>query len=135
MQLEFATGADGEREARVVQYIVRIARDADPGDAHQIQLLDQLERLCCGRLGEGAAGAAAAAPVSGSGNGGLWRRLFGPSRREMMLSEQRNEALARAERAERSSFEALTETARVARERDALKARVAELEAGAADGP
>ena len=48
----------------------------------------------------------------------LWRRTVGPSAVESSLSRQRSEALERAERAEHSAFEALAETAKVARERD-----------------
>lgn len=56
-----------------------------------------------------------------------WRRLWGPSRIEAELSEQRGAALDRADRAERSAFEALAETARVGRERDQLRAEVERL--------
>ena len=122
MQLEFASGEDGLREARALEQLVQLARDADPADSHQVQLLDLLARTCETRL------AGKHAPAAAATGGNWWRRLWGPSRRELMLSEQRNEALARAERAERSAFESLAETARVARERDELKARVAELE-------
>ena len=51
----------------------------------------------------------------------LRRVLMGPSSGEIELSKQRHEALDRADRAERSSFEALAEMAAVGRERDALK--------------
>ena len=57
----------------------------------------------------------------------LWRRAVGPSDLETDLGEQRSAALERAERAERSVFEALAETARVGRERDAARAEVARL--------
>jgi len=56
------------------------------------------------------------------------RSLLGPNDRELALSRQRREAIDRAERAERSAFEALAETAEVGRERDALRVRVRELE-------
>ncbi|MGH8595307.1 MAG: hypothetical protein ACREXT_01465, partial [Gammaproteobacteria bacterium] len=58
----------------------------------------------------------------------FWRRLFGPSQRESTLSQQRGEALERAERAEHSAFEALAETARVARERDQARSDLARLQ-------
>lgn len=52
----------------------------------------------------------------------LWRGLFGPSKREQLLSHQRHELIERAERAEAIAFEALAETAEVGRQRDeALK--------------
>ncbi len=56
------------------------------------------------------------------------RALLGPTGRDLELSRQRREAVDRAERAERSAFEALAELAETGRERDALKARVKELE-------
>ncbi len=59
----------------------------------------------------------------------FWRRTVGPSRLEEDLSEQRSAALERAERAERSAFEALAETSRVARDRDQARAEVKRLEA------
>ena len=48
------------------------------------------------------------------------RSLGGPSRKEMLLSRQRQELLERAERAEAMAFDALSETTEIARERDAL---------------
>ena len=53
---------------------------------------------------------------------------LGPSRLEEDLSTQRSEALERADRAERSAFEALAETARIVRERDRLKAETERLQ-------
>ncbi len=47
-----------------------------------------------------------------------WRSAFGPSRRELLLSRQRQELIERAERAEAMAFEALSETAEVGRQRD-----------------
>lgn len=57
----------------------------------------------------------------------LWRQTLGSSQLESNLSEQRSEALARAERAEHSAFEALAETARVERDRDRALAELAQL--------
>lgn len=52
----------------------------------------------------------------------FWRRLTGPTKRELILSNQRHELIERAERAEAISFEAIAETAELTRERDeALK--------------
>ena len=45
----------------------------------------------------------------------------------MDLSKQRIDALERAERAERSSFDAVAEMARIGRERDALSAGLLQL--------
>lgn len=135
MQIQFAAAAGGFHEARALYRVVRQAQELDPADSDEIQLLDTL-RDCCEahfmqpefvELNEQfrPAGAYAVPPVAESG---WWHSLFGPSRRELMLSRQRSEALARAERAERSSFESLAETARVARERDAALERIRELE-------
>jgi hypothetical protein len=57
----------------------------------------------------------------------FWRRALGPSRLEEDLSAQRSAALERADRAERSAFEALAETTRIARERDRLQAETERL--------
>lgn len=55
--------------------------------------------------------------------------LFGPSKREIELSKQRQALIARAEHAELSAFEALAETADIGRERDQLKEKLKQLEA------
>jgi len=62
----------------------------------------------------------------------IWRgrnsQHCAPILRWMPAHAQRSAALERAGRAELSSFEALAETTRMARERDAAHARIAELE-------
>ncbi len=55
--------------------------------------------------------------------------LFGPSKREIELSKQRQELIARAEHAEHSAFEALAETGEIGRERDQIKEKLKQLEA------
>lgn len=57
-----------------------------------------------------------------------WRKLTGPTKREIILSNQRHELIERAERAEAISFDAIAETAEVGRERDALLAKLNTLE-------
>jgi hypothetical protein len=57
------------------------------------------------------------------------RSLFGPSKREIELSKQRQALIARAEHAELSAFAALAETAEIGRERDQLKEKLKQLEA------
>ena len=57
------------------------------------------------------------------------RGLFGPSKREIELSKQRQALIARAEHAEHSAFEALAETAEIDRDRDRLKEKLKQLEA------
>jgi hypothetical protein len=134
MEIEFAAGDSGFYEAQALARIVEQVEDRDPTESSVVQLLDTLGAAARSQLGrsEFAALRAAQEDRDDAGvapTGGFWRSLFGPSRREILLSAQRSAALERAERAERSSFEAVAETARVARERDALKARVAALEA------
>ena len=58
----------------------------------------------------------------------LRRYLFGPSKRELELSKQRQTLIGRAERAEQSAFEALAETAEIGRERDELRKKLKQLE-------
>ena len=55
--------------------------------------------------------------------------LFGPSKREVELSKQRQALIARAEHAQHSAFEALAETGEIGRERDQLKEKLKQLEA------
>ncbi len=52
------------------------------------------------------------------------RAITGPSKKEMLLSRQRQELLERAERAESMAFDALAETAEIGRERDAMQKKL-----------
>ena len=134
MEIRFAAGAAGFDEARAVLAIARAAIAADLSQSHEIQVLDTVKGAAESQLARPefadlrARAEARIDSTDTSAGGGFWRSLFGPSRREVLLSEQRIAALDRAARAESSSFEALAETARVARERDAARARIAELE-------
>ena len=49
----------------------------------------------------------------------IWHVIKGPSKRELLLSSQRQELIERAERAEAIAFETIAETAEVGRQRDA----------------
>lgn len=49
----------------------------------------------------------------------FWHVFKGPSKRELVLSSQRQELIERAERAEAIAFDAIAETAEVGRQRDA----------------
>lgn len=49
----------------------------------------------------------------------FWQVFKGPGKRELLLSNQRQELIQRAERAEAIAFEAIAETAAVGRQRDA----------------
>ncbi len=135
MDIGFDEGAAGFHQARALLVIAREA-SLDEFDAeHQAAVLDALKTAAEVQLArpefaalraqfaidESARGAAAEEDA-------WWARWFGPSRREQQLAAQRSAALERAGRAELSSFEALAETTRVARERDAARARIAELE-------
>ncbi|MCB1745813.1 MAG: hypothetical protein H6977_05415 [Gammaproteobacteria bacterium] len=131
MHIEFAAGDAGFREAWALARIARLVQEYGAVGSAEVQLLDTLLALGDAHIArpEFAELRAAMGDVEdgieeGAGDG-FWRSLFGPSRREVMLSEQRSAALERAERAERSAFEALAETARVARERDEALARLA----------
>lgn len=66
---------------------------------------------------------------SGKASEPLWRKIFGPGRRELELSQQRQALIERCERAEASAFDALAETAEVGRERDDALAKLKSLEA------
>jgi hypothetical protein len=61
------------------------------------------------------------------------RAVIGPTRKEMLLSKQRQELLERAERAESMAFDALAETVEIARERDALQNKLKQSQENAPD--
>lgn len=56
------------------------------------------------------------------------RDFFGPSKKEIELSKQRQSLIARAEHAEQSAFAALAETADVGKQRDNALAELRELQ-------
>ncbi len=136
MDITFASGERGFFEAFALIQIARLASERDPSGSDTIQLLDQLTaagETYCARPEYAELRSRTEESVVAGDDDGWWRGLFGPSRREVLLSEQRIAALERATRAERSSFEALAESTRLARERDDLQTRVAELEARLAE--
>ena len=57
------------------------------------------------------------------------KSLFGPGRREKILSKQRIELIERADHAEAIAFEALAETAEVGKQRDEVLQKLQELQA------
>lgn len=59
---------------------------------------------------------------------GKIKTLFGPSRRELVLSKQRIELIERAEHAEATAFEALAEMAEVGKQRDEALKKIKDLE-------
>jgi chromosome segregation ATPase len=136
MKCEFSTGDAGYREARELLSMVKFIADNTVTGSHDIQLLDQLTAIATRHIERPEFAALRSAADErpddrpfGARLSQTWRNLVGPSRSEMELARQRIEALERAERAERSSFEALAETARVGRERDELVAEVERLQA------
>jgi len=58
----------------------------------------------------------------------LWQLITGPSKRELLLSRQRQELIERAERAEAMTFEAFAETAEIGKQRDEILEKLAKLE-------
>jgi hypothetical protein len=135
MEVSFEEGAAGFHEARALLAIARATPPEEFTADHESAVLDALKTAGEVHLARDEFTALRAEfEVDDSARGaaaeedGWWARLFGPSRREQLMSAQRSLALERASRAEQASFEALAETARVARERDAAHARIAELE-------
>lgn len=134
MEIGFADGESGFNEACALLALVHLAAAGDPTGSDQIQLLDVLKAAAERQWARPEFAAlrarsdVRAARLRGADES-WWRALVGPSRREILLSEQRSAALERAARAERSSFEALAEMAKVARERDTLREQLAALEA------
>lgn len=133
MNIDFEAGEAGFFEARAVHGAVQAARSVvqDGGAREFLEFLDESALLHL-RAPE----FATLREKHGLGDEPwpnfsvlkhLWRQTLGTSQLESNLSEQRSEALARAERAEHSAFEALAETARVERERDRALAELAQL--------
>jgi hypothetical protein len=134
MKIDFEEGEAGYHEARALHILVSAALEAKLHPDAQ-PLLDFLRESATAHLSrpEYAAlrethGIGGAPWPTFSTLNHLWRRLVGPEQRESDLSQQRSEALTRAERAEKSAFEALAETARIGRERDQARSEVARLQ-------
>ena len=135
MNIDFDDGDAGFHQARALLAIAREATLDEFNYKQQAVVLDALKTAGEVHLARAEFAALRAEFAIDAGARGAaaeedawWARLFGPSRREQRLAAQRSAALERAGRAELSSFEALAETTRVARERDAARARIAELE-------
>jgi hypothetical protein len=129
MKLEFEESINGFQEARRLRMILEHYAAPDLADTTTTlfvqSLLDEIDRTLQSppfsrfqneSPAEPGQIARADGPLSGMRR--LWRSAFGPSRREMLLSRQRQELIERAERAEAMAFEALSETAEVGRQRD-----------------
>jgi len=135
MNIDFESGEAGFFEARAVHHVAHAARGVVQ-DAGARECLDFLDEAALQHLKRPEFEALRAAHGLGDESAWpnfstlkhLWRQTLGSSQLETNLSEQRSEALARAERAEHSAFEALAEAARAERERDRARAEVAALE-------
>jgi len=134
MNIDFEMGEAGFFEARAVHRAVHAARGAvqDDGAREFLEFLDEaalahLRRAEFQALREKHGLGDESSWPNFSMLKHFWRQTLGSSQIETNLSEQRSEALARAERAEHSAFEALAETARMERERDRALAEIAEL--------
>ncbi len=125
MRIEFDEEEAGEDQAAALLRVVSAIEAQGEVDT-QMQTLIELLRGQCLEFGRRKTGSADREDTRLEGP--IWTRWFGPSCREQQLSRQRIEALERAKRAERSSFESLAEMARVPRERDDALKRVRELE-------
>lgn len=139
MNIEFDEGESGFWEARALLAILRRA-GAHATNAADLELIDFLKEAAATHM-ERPEFSEQRARIGGTPSDWptwslvkqFWRRTLGPSRLEAELSQQRSAALERAERAERSAFEALAETARVGRERDQARVELARLKQTLAD--
>ncbi len=137
MQVDFAPGAAGFREARHMKRIVGYYRESLHASGDIALLMGTLENRVDEHMEKNEFRVLRESlpddrDLARDNKPGLWKRLLGfflrPSPREIALSNQRMEAIDRAERAESVSFDAMAEMSRIHDERDALFARVSELE-------
>jgi hypothetical protein len=133
MKIDFGDGGSGFFEARAVHRAVREARGAVQDETAR-EFLAFLDEVALTHLQRPEF--AALREQHGTGEDSwpsfsmlkhLWRQTMGAQQFENSLSEQRSEALARAERAEHSAFRALADAARMERERDRALAEIAAL--------
>ncbi len=139
MKLDFDEGDAGFFEARSLHRFIKHARvSVQDDDMHELlEFMDEAANTHM-RLSE----FAALLDKHGTGDETwpnfsvlkhLWRQTIGSSQVEAGLAEQRSAALARAERAEQSAFEALAEMAKIERERDLARREVEKLRKELAD--
>ncbi|MGB1801070.1 MAG: hypothetical protein ACPHLK_09610 [Gammaproteobacteria bacterium] len=140
MKLEFETDINGYQEARKFKLLVDSILKHEELDQSLSSLATSLQQQLQEFLSN-----PEFADFTDSGSEGLYTAshdesvgtsvsrffsgLFGPSKREIELSKQRQALIARAEHAEQSAFEALAETGEIGRERDELKEKLKQLEA------
>ena len=138
MNIDFSPGAAGFREARQVKRIVSYYRTSLHASGDIKRLLDNLDRTVDEHTERNEFRSLRESlpddrdltrPI---GVSGFVKRLLGkvlkPSPREVELSNQRMEAIDRAERAESVSFDAMAEMTQIQGERDDLIGKLAELE-------
>ncbi len=141
MKIEFETDINGYQEARKFKLLVDSILKHEELDQSlsslassiQAQLQEFLSNPEFADFTDGGSETLFTASHDESGGNNivkLFRSLFGPSKREVELSKQRQELIARAEHAEISAFEALAETGEVGRERDQLKEKLKQIETG-----
>ena len=140
MKIEFETDINGYQEARKFKLLIDSILKHEELDQSlnslasslQSQLQEFLSNPEFSEFSDGGSDelfTASHDEPAGAGLVKLFRDLFGPSKREVVLSKQRQELIARAEHAEISAFEALAETAEVGRERDQLREKLKQREA------
>ncbi|MCG8379123.1 MAG: hypothetical protein MI865_06575 [Proteobacteria bacterium] len=145
MKIEFETDINGYQEARkfklLIEYILK-HEELDPSlnslaSSLQSQLQEFLSNPEFANFSDADSNVTFTADHDesvGEGFAKIWRSVFGPGKRELLLSKQRQELIMRAERAEASAFEALAETAEIGRERDQLKEKLKVLKSNKEPG-
>ncbi len=140
MKIEFETDINGYQEARKFKLLIDSILKHEELDQSlnslasslQSQLREFLSNPEFSEYSDGGSDelfTASHNELAGAGIVKLFRDLLGPSKREIELSKQRQELIARAEHAEISAFDALAETAEIGRERDQLRERLKQIEA------
>ncbi len=139
MKLEFETDINGYQEARKFKLLVdsilkheeldqSLSSFATSLQEQLIEFLSNPEFADFTDSGSNGLYTASHDESVGSSISRFFSGLFGPSKREIELSKQRQALIARAEHAEHSAFEALAEAADMGRERDQLKEKLKQLE-------
>ena len=137
MHIEFAPGAAGFREARHLRRILSYYRESLHASGDIARLMGTLENRVNGHMEQAdfrvlRESLPDDSDLAQDSRPTLWKRILGivfrPSPREIQLSNQRMEAIDRAERAEGVSFDAMAEMSKIHAERDQLFAKVSELE-------
>lgn len=140
MKIEFETDINGYQEARKFKLLIDSILKHEELDQSLNSLASSLQEQLKEFLSNpefadftdaGSEDRYSASHDEASANGvvKLFRDLFGPSKREVELSKQRQTLIARAEHAESSAFEALAETSEIGRERDQVREKLKQIEA------